>query len=44
MFLLSLLHRDIRNIGVQLAGHQKKILYSILGLRDQCCTLDVFAV
>ncbi|KAG5274306.1 hypothetical protein AALO_G00134630 [Alosa alosa] len=42
--VLHLKSEDVRNIGVQLAGHQKKIAYSILGLRDQCCTLDVFAV
>ncbi|KAL2091476.1 hypothetical protein ACEWY4_013739 [Coilia grayii] len=42
--VLHLKSEDVKNIGVQLAGHQKKIVYSILGLRDQSCTLDVLAV
>lgn len=36
--------RDIRNIGVRLPGHLKRIAYSILGLKDQTSTLSVFAV
>lgn len=39
-----LFHRDIRNIGVRLPGHLKRIAYSILGLKDQTSTLSVFAV
>ena len=39
-----LLLRDIRNIGVRLPGHMKRIAYSILGLKDQTSTLSVFAV
>lgn len=41
---LSLVHRDIKNIGVRLPGHLKRIAYSILGLKDQTSTLSVFAV
>lgn len=36
--------RDIKNIGVRLPGHLKRIAYSILGLKDQTSTLSVFAV
>uniref|UniRef100_A0A667WY67 receptor protein-tyrosine kinase n=1 Tax=Myripristis murdjan TaxID=586833 RepID=A0A667WY67_9TELE len=36
--------RDIRNIGVRLPGHMKRIAYSILGLKDQTSSLSVFAV
>lgn len=42
--LIFLFHRDIRNIGVRLPGHLKRIAYSILGLKDQTSTLSVFAV
>lgn len=41
---MSLLCRDIKNIGVRLPGHLKRIAYSILGLKDQTSTLSVFAV
>ena len=41
---MSLFHRDIKNIGVRLPGHLKRIAYSILGLKDQTSTLSVFAV
>lgn len=41
---LSLSCRDIKNIGVRLPGHLKRIAYSILGLKDQTSTLSVFAV
>lgn len=45
-YILSifLFYRDIRNIGVRLPGHLKRIAYSILGLKDQTSTLSVFAV
>uniref|UniRef100_A0A674NUY5 receptor protein-tyrosine kinase n=1 Tax=Takifugu rubripes TaxID=31033 RepID=A0A674NUY5_TAKRU len=36
--------RDIRNIGVRLPGHLKRIAYSILGLKDETSSLSVFAV
>uniref|UniRef100_A0A8D3B1U1 receptor protein-tyrosine kinase n=1 Tax=Scophthalmus maximus TaxID=52904 RepID=A0A8D3B1U1_SCOMX len=36
--------RDIRNIGVRLPGHMKRIAYSILGLKDEASSLSVFAV
>lgn len=42
--VMSLVHRDIKNIGVRLPGHLKRIAYSILGLKDQTSTLSVFAV
>uniref|UniRef100_A0A3Q0R2E3 receptor protein-tyrosine kinase n=1 Tax=Amphilophus citrinellus TaxID=61819 RepID=A0A3Q0R2E3_AMPCI len=38
------LGHDIKNIGVRLPGHLKRIAYSILGLKDQTSTLSVFAV
>lgn len=41
---LSFSFRDIKNIGVRLPGHLKRIAYSILGLKDQTSTLSVFAV
>lgn len=41
---MSLSCRDIKNIGVRLPGHLKRIAYSILGLKDQTSTLSVFAV
>lgn len=44
IFLHSLFFRDIKNIGVRLPGHLKRIAYSILGLKDQTSTLSVFAV
>uniref|UniRef100_A0A672ZYD9 receptor protein-tyrosine kinase n=1 Tax=Sphaeramia orbicularis TaxID=375764 RepID=A0A672ZYD9_9TELE len=34
----------IRNIGVRLPGHMKRIAYSILGLKDETSSLSVFAV
>lgn len=42
--LPRLSYRDIKNIGVRLPGHLKRIAYSILGLKDQTSTLSVFAV
>ncbi|XP_051997459.1 ephrin type-A receptor 2-like [Xyrauchen texanus] len=42
--VLCLKIEDIRNIGVCLPGHQKRIAYSILGLQDPPGTLDLFAV
>ncbi|XP_037106954.1 ephrin type-A receptor 2a isoform X1 [Syngnathus acus] len=42
--VLALRHEDIRNIGVRLPGHMKRIVYSILGLKDECSSLSVFAV
>nr|XP_019957176.1 PREDICTED: ephrin type-A receptor 2-like [Paralichthys olivaceus] len=42
--VLSLRHEDIRNIGVRLPGHMKRIAYSILGLKDETSSLSVFAV
>ena len=45
IFLLCFqLYRDIRNVGVRLPGHMKRIAYSILGLKDQTSSLSVFAV
>lgn len=41
---LSAPFRDIRNIGVRLPGHMKRIAYSILGLKDETSSLSVFAV
>ncbi|CAL9704860.1 unnamed protein product [Knipowitschia caucasica] len=42
--VLGLRHEDIRNIGVRLPGHMKRIAYSILGLKDETSSLSVFAV
>ncbi|XP_061779416.1 ephrin type-A receptor 2a [Nerophis lumbriciformis] len=42
--VLALRHEDIRNIGVRLPGHMKRIAYSILGLKDESGPLSVFAV
>uniref|UniRef100_A0A8C6DAC6 receptor protein-tyrosine kinase n=1 Tax=Moschus moschiferus TaxID=68415 RepID=A0A8C6DAC6_MOSMO len=33
--------RDIKRIGVRLPGHQKRIAYSLLGLKDQVNTVGV---
>ncbi|KAG9332748.1 hypothetical protein JZ751_014847, partial [Albula glossodonta] len=41
--VLQMKNEDIRNIGVRLPGHLKRIAYSILGLKDQTSTLSVFA-
>uniref|UniRef100_A0A3Q3CYD0 receptor protein-tyrosine kinase n=1 Tax=Haplochromis burtoni TaxID=8153 RepID=A0A3Q3CYD0_HAPBU len=42
--VLQMKTEDIKNIGVRLPGHLKRIAYSILGLKDQTSTLSVFAV
>ncbi|XP_068170961.1 ephrin type-A receptor 2a [Antennarius striatus] len=42
--VFALRHEDIRNIGVRLPGHMKRIAYSILGLKDETSSLSVFAV
>ncbi|KAM9409786.1 ephrin type-A receptor 2a [Pholidichthys leucotaenia] len=42
--VLALRHEDVRNIGVRLPGHMKRIVYSILGLKDETTSLSVFAV
>uniref|UniRef100_A0A3P8UUN2 receptor protein-tyrosine kinase n=2 Tax=Cynoglossus semilaevis TaxID=244447 RepID=A0A3P8UUN2_CYNSE len=42
--VLQMKNEDIKNIGVRLPGHLKRIAYSILGLKDQTSTLSVFAV
>ncbi|KAM6980707.1 ephrin type-A receptor 2a [Aplochiton taeniatus] len=42
--VLAMRPEDIRNIGVRLPGHMKRIAYSILGLKDQTSSLSVFAV
>uniref|UniRef100_A0A3B3U131 receptor protein-tyrosine kinase n=1 Tax=Poecilia latipinna TaxID=48699 RepID=A0A3B3U131_9TELE len=42
--VLALRPDDIRNIGVRLPGHMKRIAYSILGLKDETSSLSVFAV
>ncbi|KAJ8258849.1 hypothetical protein COCON_G00178610 [Conger conger] len=42
--VLQMKNEDIRNIGVRLPGHLKRIAYSILGLKDQTSSLSVFAV
>uniref|UniRef100_A0A674AHR1 receptor protein-tyrosine kinase n=1 Tax=Salmo trutta TaxID=8032 RepID=A0A674AHR1_SALTR len=39
--VLSMRHDDIRNIGVRLPGHMKRIAYSIVGLKDQTSSLSV---
>lgn len=44
LYRLSFRFRDIRNIGVRLPGHMKRIAYSILGLKDETSSLSVFAV
>ena len=44
IFVIPLFFRDIKNIGVRLPGHLKRIAYSIMGLKDQTSTLSVFAV
>lgn len=44
VLFLFYVSRDIKNIGVRLPGHLKRIAYSILGLKDQTSTLSVFAV
>lgn len=38
---LSLTHSDIKRIGVRLPGHQKRIAYSLLGLKDQVNTVGI---
>lgn len=43
-YRLSFPLRDIRNIGVRLPGHMKRIAYSILGLKDETSSVSVFAV
>uniref|UniRef100_A0A8C7WM38 receptor protein-tyrosine kinase n=1 Tax=Oryzias sinensis TaxID=183150 RepID=A0A8C7WM38_9TELE len=42
--VLQMKNEDVKNIGVRLPGHLKRIAYSILGLKDQTSTLSVFAV
>ncbi|KAM4582024.1 ephrin type-A receptor 2a [Fundulus diaphanus] len=42
--VLALRPEDIKNIGVRLPGHMKRIAYSILGLKDETSSLSVFAV
>ncbi|KAI4824504.1 hypothetical protein KUCAC02_013009 [Chaenocephalus aceratus] len=42
--VLQMKNEDIKNMGVRLPGHLKRIAYSILGLKDQTSTLSVFAV
>ncbi|KAM6977227.1 ephrin type-A receptor 2 [Aplochiton taeniatus] len=42
--VLQMRNEDIKNIGVRLPGHLKRIAYSVLGLKDQTSTLSVFAV
>lgn len=44
IYLPFLTFRDIRNIGVRLPGHMKRIAYSILGLKDETSSLSVFTV
>ncbi|CAG01742.1 unnamed protein product, partial [Tetraodon nigroviridis] len=39
--VLQMKNEDIKNIGVRLPGHLKRIAYSILGLKDQTSTLSV---
>ncbi|KAF3860119.1 hypothetical protein F7725_000374 [Dissostichus mawsoni] len=38
--VLQMKNEDIKNIGVRLPGHLKRIAYSILGLKDQTSTLS----
>ncbi|XP_030634662.1 ephrin type-A receptor 2a [Chanos chanos] len=42
--VLRLNTEDIKNIGVRLPGHQRRIAYSILGMQEPTGPLDVFAV
>ncbi|KAL7833053.1 hypothetical protein SRHO_G00300710 [Serrasalmus rhombeus] len=42
--VLHLKTEDIKKIGVQLPGHQKRMAYSILGLQEPAGPMDVFAV
>ncbi|XP_017263901.1 ephrin type-A receptor 2a [Kryptolebias marmoratus] len=42
--VLAVRPEDIRNIGVRLPGHMKRIAYSVLGLKDETSSLSVFAV
>uniref|UniRef100_A0AAY4C3M6 receptor protein-tyrosine kinase n=1 Tax=Denticeps clupeoides TaxID=299321 RepID=A0AAY4C3M6_9TELE len=42
--VLCLKPEDLKNIGVLVPGHLKRIAYSILGLRDPSGPSDVFAV
>ncbi|MGH0132430.1 UNVERIFIED_CONTAM: hypothetical protein FKN15_049818 [Acipenser sinensis] len=42
--VVQIRNEDIRNIGVHLPGHLKRIAYSIMGLKDQTSTMSVFAV
>lgn len=39
LFLFT--HSDIKRIGVRLPGHQKRIAYSLLGLKDQVNTVGI---
>ncbi|XP_010894400.1 ephrin type-A receptor 2a isoform X2 [Esox lucius] len=39
--VLAMRNEDIRNIGVRLPGHMKRIAYSIVGLKDQTSSLSV---
>uniref|UniRef100_A0A8C6TG09 receptor protein-tyrosine kinase n=1 Tax=Neogobius melanostomus TaxID=47308 RepID=A0A8C6TG09_9GOBI len=38
--VMQMKNEDIKNIGVRLPGHLKRIAYSILGLKDQTSTLS----
>lgn len=37
----SLFPRDIKKIGVRLPGHQKRIAYSLLGLKEQVSSIGI---
>ncbi|XP_043917782.1 ephrin type-A receptor 2 [Protopterus annectens] len=42
--VLQMTTEDIKNVGVRLPGHQKRIAYSILGLKEQACSMGVYTV
>uniref|UniRef100_A0A4W3HG77 receptor protein-tyrosine kinase n=1 Tax=Callorhinchus milii TaxID=7868 RepID=A0A4W3HG77_CALMI len=40
--VVQLSTEDVKNIGIRLPGHQKRIAYSILGLQEQASSLGVY--
>lgn len=39
--VVQMTNDDIKRIGVRLPGHQKRIAYSLLGLKDQVNTVGI---
>ena len=39
--VVQMSNEDIKRIGVRLPGHQKRIAYSLLGLKDQVNTVGI---